>query len=251
MEPGNVFLILFVGGVILLWTRWFRVGRVAVLAAALIAVFVATIPVGGVFIAHLENRFAPPRPMPDRVDGIILLADGVRRFIGDARRAIPNGAGERRITELTLVVRNYPDARLLVSEREPFESEAQAAQTIAEFLRLQGVESPRVDIESGTRNAYAQAAAIHRLLNPKPQETWILMTAASSMPRAMGAFRKTGWHVLPYPVDFVTTGNETLRPTLNILGGWGLLRRAISEGLALGADRLMGRADTLIPGAAT
>jgi len=39
-------------------------------------------------------------------------------------------------------------------------------------------------------------------VQPKPGETWVLLTSASHMPRAVGAFRAAGWAVLPWPVGY-------------------------------------------------
>jgi uncharacterized SAM-binding protein YcdF (DUF218 family) len=46
------------------------------------------------------------------------------------------------------------------------------------------------------------------LAQPKPQERWTLLAPAGQMPRAVGAFRKIGWGVLPWPTDF-----SSLAPT--------------------------------------
>ena len=46
------------------------------------------------------------------------------------------------------------------------------------------------------------------LIKPEPDETWLLVTSAFHMPRAMGLFRKAGFPVVPWPVDYRTAGNE-------------------------------------------
>ena len=32
------------------------------------------------------------------------------------------------------------------------------------------------------------------------------MTSALHMPRSVGSFRAAGWQIVPYPVDYTTTG---------------------------------------------
>ena len=249
LEPGNLYLLLRTGAVVLLWTRWFQIGRLLALVTALIGIFVATVPAGRVFIANLENRFEPPRPMPERIDGIIYLSDNLKELFVKARKSMATNAGQPRIIELELLAKNYPDAQVVISQPEPFQGKADATHLFAEFLELHGFDPKRGTLESGSGNTYEQASSIRRLKNPHSQETWLLVTTASAMPRAIGGFRKAGWNVLAYPIDFVTTGEETLAPTLDMLSGWGLLRRASIEGVALVADRLMGRTDALVPSA--
>src|SRR3546814_4717611 len=50
-------------------------------------------------------------------------------------------------------------------------------------------------------------------------ETWLLVTSALHMPRAMGVFRAQGWDPVPLPVDFRGEGRlRFLRPAES-LGG--------------------------------
>jgi uncharacterized SAM-binding protein YcdF (DUF218 family) len=49
------------------------------------------------------------------------------------------------------------------------------------------------------------------LINPMPNERWVLVTSAAQMPRAIGAFRKVGFSVEAFPVDWQTKGSQDLR----------------------------------------
>ena len=46
------------------------------------------------------------------------------------------------------------------------------------------------------------------LVKPQPGETWLLVTSAFHMPRSVGLFRKVGFPVIPWPVDYRTSGEE-------------------------------------------
>ncbi len=39
-------------------------------------------------------------------------------------------------------------------------------------------------------------------------EVWLLVTSAAHMPRAVGCFRRAGFSVAAYPVDFATHGES-------------------------------------------
>ena len=49
------------------------------------------------------------------------------------------------------------------------------------------------------------------MMNPKPEEQWVVVTSAHHVPRTMACFRAVDWSVTPYPGDFK-----------QIPGGWSL-----------------------------
>ncbi len=63
-------------------------------------------------------------------------------------------------------------------------------------------------------------------------------------------FRKAGIEVVPYPVDFSTSGKAADRTRLNrgFSFGLGLTDLAVKEWIGLVAYRLAGYTDTLLPG---
>ena len=87
---------------------------------------------------------------------------------------------------------------------------------------------------------------------PKPGENWLLVTSAFHMPRSVGLFRKVGFPVIPWPVDYRTSGKE----------GIGLFRdnpadalqnttMAMREWIGLAGYWLSGRIDSLVSRART
>ena len=80
------------------------------------------------------------------------------------------------------------------------------ADAIEVVLRDLGIGEDRLLREREARDTWENAAKSKALVGPKPGERWLLVTSASHMPRAMGAFRKAGFAVEPWPVDYRTTG---------------------------------------------
>ncbi|NJO56672.1 MAG: YdcF family protein, partial [Rhodospirillales bacterium] len=64
--------------------------------------------------------------------------------------------------------------------------------------------------ETRSRNTYENARFTREIIEPAPAETWLLVTSAYHMPRAIGVFHTVGWDVLPYPVDYRSTNEYTL-----------------------------------------
>ena len=106
----------------------------------------------------------------------------------------------------------------------------------------------RLVLEDKSRNTEENAVFTKRLVDPKPGERWLLVTSAWHMPRSVGAFRRAGWEVLPWPVDYRSGASygETLENSLpDKLGN---LDGAVHEWLGMLGYRLMGRSATLFPG---
>ena len=95
-------------------------------------------------------------------------------------------------------------------------------------------------------NTIENAIFAKEIANPVPGEHWILVTSAFHMPRAVGVFRKAGWPVIPFPVDF-TDDDETPGLTFDLVGGLGALSASLHEFMGLSAYWITGKTDTLYP----
>jgi uncharacterized SAM-binding protein YcdF (DUF218 family) len=251
--PDRVWLAAFAGGTVLLITPFRRIGRTLVLAALLLLGVTALTPLPDIAMRTLEQRF-PNTTLPGRVDGIIVLGG----FLADRRR----GAGDEtpftrsaeRFTSFVTLARRHPEARLVFAGGSgalfPGEGEG------AGFTRLwqeAGLPGRDVIIEERSRNTFENAVFAHALVAPGPSDTWLLVTTAYHMPRAVGVFRAAGW---PEPVTVAvdwraryTPEGTWEGPSIGGPGTHGLeqLTDAWREALGLVAYRLLGRTEALFP----
>lgn len=249
LTPGNFLLILMAAGLALLWAGRPRTGRGVLTGAIAVAALFAVLPLGAAIVRPLENRFPPPRSLPSEVDGIIVLGGAVNQYLSEDR-GIPslNGNAER-MTEFVTLANRFPSARLVYTGgtasivRKEL-SEASAARVL---LRGLGLGDERIIFEHGARNTYENAHLSKALIKPKPSERWILVTSAMHMPRAMGSFRKAGWEMIPYPVDYKTEGRGRFRLRFGLTGGLAMAAIGCKEWLGLAVYRLLGRSDTVFP----
>ena len=115
------------------------------------------------------------------------------------------------------------------------------------FLRSHGLDEARVIFEDRARDTHENALLSKPLAAPEPGERWLLVTSASHMPRAVGAFRQVGWPVIPYPVDFRTGGELRLVAAPDAGQRWRELDHAARSWIGLIAYRLTGRIPSLLP----
>jgi uncharacterized SAM-binding protein YcdF (DUF218 family) len=88
------------------------------------------------------------------------------------------------------------------------------------------------------RNTCENAIYTAELSKPTKQQTWVLVTSAKDMPRALGVFRKDGFQLLPYPVDYTTGKSETLDLVPTVVRNLARLDHAAHEWLGLLGYRL-------------
>ena len=85
------------------------------------------------------------------------------------------------------------------------------------------------------------------MIGPRRDETWLLVTSAQHMPRAVGVSRKIGWPVIPYPVDYRSVKDEPLRDGLDVAGNLVRLGDTMKEWIGLAAYYALDRSDELFP----
>jgi uncharacterized SAM-binding protein YcdF (DUF218 family) len=207
-RPDNALLLLLCLGVGLLCTRRRRLGGgiVACAAAALFAIGV--LPLGAWLLAPLENRFPPPKTLPDRIHGVIMLGGALDHDLTVARRQLVLRDPGERLVALLRLARRSPDARLVLAEGRGSLGPRELAEALPgkPFFTDMGIDFDRILLEHRARNTYENGVLTRALVKPQAGQQWVLITSAWHMPRAIGVFRKMGWAVIPYPVDYRTDG---------------------------------------------
>ena len=251
LDVSNVLLVLALASAVALLFGRKRLGTALVWTAAFGFVLFGWGPMGFILMRPLEDRFPrPPNDMPEPT-GIIVLG-GVVGAPTVPRGAIALSQDGERLDETATLARRYPNARIVVSggtfgSRSEEDSEALIAKR---FLIDLGVDSSRITTEPRSLSTAENAAFTRELIMPQPGERWLLVTSASHMPRAVGAFRHAGFPVIAYPVGYTTTGRPEDYWAMRLEASTSLVRAdvAVHEWLGLIAYRLTGRIETLLPG---
>ncbi len=249
--PSNLLASLILFGLALaLWRRARRLG-IAVAIVGVVAVFVAGLsPVSSLLILPLEERFPAFRDDGRPVDGVIILGGSVQSDESVARGQLAvNEAAERFLAALDLG-RRYPDARILLSGgggSRLIVEDPPEANVMAEHLERLGLPRERLILEDRSRTTAENARFSRELASPKPGERWLLVTSAWHMPRSVAVFRKEGFSVTAYPVDYRTSRDGVWLPFGFISEGLRRLDIATKEWAGLVGYYVAGRSDELFP----
>lgn len=227
--PANLLVWILAAGGVGLWRFWRWALRVSWIGIA-VAVVITFLPVGGWGLAWLENRHS--YVAPNRVDGIILLGGNedseLTRLRGQP--VLRDAAG--RYVEFVRQARAWPKARLVFSGGigawPPAEGESAAVVAGKAFEAL-GLNPARVTLEGRSRNTRENALLAKAAAAPEPGETWLLVTSAAHMPRALAAFQAVGWNVRPAPADYRTSGSFVFFDGPDFLGHMAQVHTALRE----------------------
>lgn len=248
--PLNFFFLLTAIAVAGLFTRWRKGARA--LLVALVAGFavMAYAPVGMAMLRVLEDRFPRPAEPLEAPTGVIVLGGGVGPTVSHYRGTAELTDAGGRMTEAAMLAHRFPDMRVVFTGGSAALlgsslREADVARRL--FLGL-GLAPERLVFEDASRNTYENAIFTRKLLQPRPGERWLLLTSAFHMPRSMGVFRKAGFEVIPYPVDYASTGQAgDYAPSSESMENLRRFQRAVREWIGLAAYRATGRTDALFP----
>src|SRR5579863_2865274 len=245
-DPINFVLIL--GGVGLLLSLGLarRLGAALAATSILLMIVAGFSPVGSLLLRPLEHRFPPPPANIAAPTGIIVLGGAMDSGLSEARGVptlLPAGA---RLTEGVVLARRYPKARLIITSGMASISGRGIAEApaVRDLWISLGVPADQITVEDKSRNTWENGTFTRALVHPKPDETWLIVTSAWHMPRAMGIFRKLGFNVIAYPVDYETYGDSRdFQPPHLALDEMTRLENAMHEWIGLFAYHLRNKTD--------
>ncbi len=223
-------------------------------AALLVLAALGWQPLPDTLLRHLEGQ-SPSIDQTDNLQayaGVVVLggalepahvwhANGVERKPGLGQIAL-NDAGERMVAAASLA-KQHPQLVMLFTGGEG----ELAAQSLTEadrariFFNSMGVPTEQMRYESESHTTYENAIFSAKVAGVDIQKPWLLLTSASHMPRSLATFRKAGWNVTAYPVDFQTSDQIQWTRYFFVRSAerWHL---ALHEIVGLWAYRLAGRA---------
>ncbi|XIA63083.1 YdcF family protein [Bradyrhizobium sp. TZ2] len=251
--PTNLLIGLGFVGAVLMFTRFASLGRKLLIAAVLLLVICGLSPLGKALLYPLESRFPAWDATRGAPDGIIVLGASIEADLSAAHSTpVVRGAPDRIITAAALAKR-YPNARVVFSggSANLISNDAREADFAGAIFESLGVDKSRLIMERRSRNTLENAEFSKVLVAPKEGERWLLVTSAFHMPRSVGLFRKAGFAVEPYPVDWRVGGRHDLMSFSNVaVEGLGRTDIAVREWMGLIAYRATGKIDELLPGPA-
>jgi uncharacterized SAM-binding protein YcdF (DUF218 family) len=251
-SPINLLLIGALAGILLCFGPRAQFGRWLALAAILFLFAAATLPLRGLLLAPLENRFPQPPADLQPPYGVVVLGGAIDDLVSAARGQTVFDEGGERITEAVLLAKRFPQARIVYTSgtNSVLGGTSGEAARARDLMAALGVAPDRVTIEDRARNTDENARFTAAIVHPESSQRWLVVTSAFHMPRAMGVFEKAGFRPIAYPVSFYTAGTwgGDVRPIFDPMRNLKTFVLAAHEWIGLAAYWASGRIDRLFPG---
>jgi uncharacterized SAM-binding protein YcdF (DUF218 family) len=250
--PANLLIGAGLIGAVLLATRFASLGRKLMVASIALLAICGYSPLGIWLLYPLEARFPAWDASRGAPDGIVVLGGAIDPDLSATHGVPILGGSMDRVIIAAGLARRYPNIRILYSGgnanliSDAAAKEADYAWAVFETL---GISRDRVILERRSRNTQENAEFARAMISPAPGERWLLITSAFHMPRSVGVFRKAGFPIEPFPVDWRIGGrSELFQFAPSALEGLGRIDTAIREWIGLTAYWATGKTSEFFPG---
>ena len=247
LTPSNLLLIIGLLGLLSMLLRWWKSGSFLLTIAVIGLALAGWSPLGPALLMTLEDRF-PKQEAPPTITGIVMLGGAVDIHITEARDSEAWNDQAERITAVAELANKFPNARIILSGGSGHADATSESSIARQALIAMGISETRLELETKSRNTCENASESAISAKPTPTDTWLLITSASHMPRAVACFRAANFFVLPFPVDYHTRGREDFRRAQeSIAEGLSQVDLAAHEWIGLVTYRLVGLTHELFP----
>ncbi|WFS03310.1 YdcF family protein [Rhizobium tumorigenes] len=169
---------------------------------------------GAVMVQSLEDRFPrPPGGDPSDVKCLIVLGGGFANDVDTFRGGYEMIDAGDRFVEAIRLSHKYPNSRIIVSGGDGFITGGFLGDAVISqrMFSAFGISQSRVLNDATSRTTFENAINTKTLLDANGFSNCLLVTSGFHMPRSVGIFRHLGIEVVPWVVDYRTTGREHLR----------------------------------------
>ncbi len=187
---GSVFFLLTLLGVIFLYSKKEKHGKIILVFTLLLYYFLSITPVADLLIGSLEKDFTFLTSSEiEGVENIVVLSGGKK---ADVLRS-------SEVIRLYNMLDTKPEVVVSGTER----IDRKRVSGIELFFINRGVDHDNLHIEDKSKNTRENA---ERVVEKIGEESFFLVTSAYHMKRALGQFNKLGVDPIPAPTDFRRRG---------------------------------------------
>lgn len=204
LKPSHLLIFLLLVGIILIWRNRRKAGLITLTSCLILYLLVMFGTLTNWLLDPLEQRFSlySNDLSQSPYAGIIVLAGSEQlRYSTKHKQVTLNGAAERLIMAAKLA-RQFPDMPVIHSGGARTQGGLSETDIARQFFKEAGIDLNRIRFDSQSYNTHSNAVETKKLIDPNEKRPWLLVTSAFHMPRAVGAFRKAGIKIQPYPVDY-------------------------------------------------
>lgn len=199
-----VIALLFIA-LILFWTmRHYQKTNITLILALLTLLTFSLHPIPNIMINRLESQYPTLAIMPANAAAIVVLGGGVRGNTESPPNTQLSSASLSRLIEAFRLYHQQPNSKIILSGGRVYGSVSES-KTMRNLALVLGIPTKDLMIENGSRDTYHEALYLKPILT---HQTFVLVTSAYHMPRAIALFKKQGMHPIAAPTQFIAKQNS-------------------------------------------
>lgn len=247
--PDHLMVFMLIFAIFALWVGWRKLGATLLTVNLLLWIALIFMPLGDALLRPLESRFPQPDLSQLEVEGVIVLGGGELAEESVVWGVPQFNAAAERVMAIPALARELPAANIVFTggSGSALRPDFKGADAVETYLQQLGIRD-RVMLESDSRNTYENALFSAKLLGGVPKGNWLLVTSAYHMPRSVGIFRKQGWNVIAFPVDYYSLTSTGLRNDPKLWQNLRDLHTAVREWIGLAVYYYTDKTSELLPG---
>tara|TARA_B100001093_G_C26835691_1_gene1018229 strand:- start:1083 stop:1868 length:786 start_codon:yes stop_codon:yes gene_type:complete len=200
-----IILIIFLVSYFLLIYDYKKLSRILTKFSIIYLIFMALLPTGYSVLYMLERESYSIKDLPSDLDGVLVLSgsENINKTI-DYDHIYSLGSTNRIIESLRLQ-NHIPKIKIIFSGGTIKSSKEPPSTFVAEkFYSELSNNFDKIIFESDSTNTYENITNSYKIVKPKEDDKWVLLTSAFHMKRAKETASTLGWEMIAYPVDFKT-----------------------------------------------
>ena len=243
LNPFNIFIIINFLIIILYVLSFRRLSKTIFVINFLFLIIISILPIGNYLIYQIEKEYHSNTEIPENIDGILILGGATNVLMFREYGQISLNESAERLVESVDIIRKHQNAKVIFSGGSGVLNRPDLGHSdVAKFFyKKMGLDINRLIFENSSRNTYENILFSKKIIIPKKNEKWLLITSASHMKRAQLVAEKNNWNLIPYAVDFKNLKNFKFTFNLNLLSNINYFQQGSHEWLGLISYYLMGR----------
>jgi uncharacterized SAM-binding protein YcdF (DUF218 family) len=201
LPPGLIYLLFFLSLIlIILKKKW---GKRLLVFTLVLFFLLSIMPVSNLLLKTLENKYPPLLTPPKDIKYIVVLGGGALNRdtqLPSTSRLSPSSTA--RLLEGIRLFNQLEDAVLVTSGGNSRNIPIQqlTCSQMKELAVLMGIQKDKILPLCDSRDTYEEAKNIQQLLG---EQSFLLVTSAFHIPRAMFILNKIGLNPIPAPANFM------------------------------------------------
>ena len=235
--PSHLISAVILLGIVLLLTRYKRLGRRLIVIGGVTLLVVGFLPIGNWMIYPLERRY--PNWSPKAPPAAIIIIPGSNH--ADLDPSTPYGRLGERAAMIAIFARLYPQVPIydFVSDADNADSPRPGdGETLGQLVQSFGLSNEQVKIERKPMDLADIVKFCKDRLPHGSSDRWLVVAPAIQMPLLMRKFRREDLPVEAHPIDRRITKRRDLYPSISIPGGIASLDIATYEWAKILFNRL-------------